>query len=332
MIIVEEHFIIEGISVSRYQNFGAVVHKVAYLLVFGIICLAMPLQSVLVRFDYLTLPNGKKLFVLFELHILMTERDKEQLTSLEQFLSSRSVRDSERMHLMVEVPSLLVQQYTQAQKVTYDIVRLAEYSPSVVAEDIEIRCKSMASGYILSFSAQDFEDENLAQEQYNAGSIWCTVGDITVRDLLEEFSVQKARLCVDDKPSVLRAICRKKYEEIDEAERQLKSFLEELHARLDERILDLSKRLLATTEFWIRRVNLRSRISNVGSPLFELHILKKILETPQTYCMIVAGNKHGEWICEAMEHLGATYQLSETDGVRPLRTGALDKLQSGIIL
>ncbi len=297
----------------------------------SVICATIPLQSVLVRFDYLIMPNGKKIYVLFELHIPAFFKDKEQLSSLESMLTRANWRGQDRMHVMVEVPSFLTQQFAQNPKVTYDLVNNIGQSQSVIAEDMEIRCKSLAAYYLLSLSREDLEDETVALEQYNAGSSWCTTGEITIRDLLQEFRTQKTDLCLDRHYTrELEPIYHKKFDEINQAEILLQKVLDDIQARPDERILDLVRRLYGDNHSIINRICLKGKISDLGSHLFDLHILRKILQSPQKYCMVVAGNQHGEWVCEAMEHLGATYQISEGEGLVALQTGALCALQSAM--
>ena len=146
----------------------------------------------LVRFDCLKLPGNKKLYLFFEVHAPLSNCDRQQLEILSKILVLRDRLRLPTMHLMVEVPSWLAQERALGSKVTYDFLERVAHCPSIVAEDIENRCISLAAYYLLGLSKRESEDASCAREQYNAGPRWYTTGDITVGMLLEEFSTQKA--------------------------------------------------------------------------------------------------------------------------------------------
>ncbi len=293
---------------------------VAQLLVFGFMCVATPLQSVLVRFDCLKMPNGKKVFIFFEFHSPISARDKNQLEIMERILLLLNHEPrTDRLRLMVEVPAYIVQECAQMPKVTYDIINRVEHIQSIIAEDVEIRCMCLGASCLLDAPIEQVEDERIATELYNAGESWCAAGDITVERLLKEFSTQKAELCCNtDNVQLLEPLFRKKCSEIEADERRLMQVLQEVNARPDERIIDLARRLHYGSCPIMDLCHVGGKISDLGAHLFDLHILRKTLQSLQDNCMIITGSHHAEWLCEALECLGATYHTSESERLKVL--------------
>ena len=291
----------------------------------------LPLRAVLVRFDHVKLPNKKNLYVFFEIHDRWSIHDKQQLDALSKILTLRAQRQLPAMHLMVEVPLLLAQERANGQKVTYSIINRVTHCPLIKAEDIEIRCASSVAEYLLNLSLPDLEVETRAAELFNAGSNWCTVGDVTVGNLLEELSSQKAEICSDlSRIAGVQELFLQKYEQLIEHEGELKKRLDECHALPDERIIELAKKLYHADDSFMQRVGLQKAISDCGSCMFDLHIVRKILLSPYHHCMLVVGNLHAEWLCEALERVGANYQATEGSEFKPLEGQSFDVVQSSL--
>ena len=121
-----------------------------------------------------------------------------------------------------------------------------------------------------------------------------------------------------------------KYREINASERRLRNFLAQVNSVADERIIELVKKLHKRSDSFMKIVQLQQIISDYGAHLFDLHILRKILMSKSDHCMVIAGNLHCEWICEAMEQMGAQYQMTVGARLRPLEVESFNTVQAAL--
>lgn len=288
-----------------------------FLFLGNMIFFFQPIYPVLVQFKLLQFKN-KKIYVLSEFHPRpIQEMDREQLETLmrtdvgqlETLTSTLVNRDRKGfpvLHLMVEVPSLLAQERSRWDKVTHNIIERVARCQSIVAEDIEIRLVALVAYYLLDLPPEILKEDKVLEEQYNAGTHWCSVGEVTVDMLMKEVAGQTAEIGAFFNQIPPIAPYEQRYRDIKNANDQLISFLGELRARADERIIDLARRYSA-----FNRARLQRRIINCSSYILDLHILRKFLQSQQEHCLLIAGTDHNKWFCNALEQLGATSRMSE---------------------
>lgn len=285
----------------------------------SIFCLGMVLinfsclEAVLIRFDHVRTPDNKHVYVFFERHNPASRVDELQLTTLSRALLMRDSRKMPQLHLMIEVPSLLAQVRSPEKKVTHNVIESVRHCSSISAEDIEIRCVSLAAEYMLGLSKQEIEDGAFLHDRFNAGSTWCCAADVTFEDVLAEYSSQEAGIGADlDRFSFIRTFYWPKRDEIHTREKELRRFFEKHSINTQERIADFIKRVSGLDSSFIKLM-LMTLLSAYSSHLFDLHLMRKILLSTCSYRMIVVGAAHAEWFCSALEKIGASYQTSVSD-------------------
>lgn len=287
------------------------MNKHVSIFCFGMVLIKIScLEAVLIRFDYVRTTDNKHVYVFFERHNPASRVDVLQLTTLSRALLMRDSRKMPQLHLMIEVPSLLAQIRSPERKVTHNMIERVRHCPSISAEDVEIRCVSLAAEYMLGLSKQEIEDGAFLQDRFNAGNTWCCAGDITFEDVLGECISQEADIGADlDRFSFIRSFYWPKRDEIHTCEKELRRFLEKHSINTQERIADFIKRVSGLDSSFIKLM-LMTLLSTYSSHLFDLHLMRKILLSTCSCQMVVVGAAHAQWLCSALEKIGASYQTS----------------------
>jgi hypothetical protein len=270
-------------------------------------------EAVLVRCDHMRIPDGKDVYVFFELHNPVSHVDEAQLMALSEAMRMRDVCKMPVLHLMVEVPSLLAQIRSCAKKVTYNLVQHAQYCSSVVAEDIEIRCVSLAAMCLLSLSRQEMEEGLFLCDRFNARNTWCCAADITFEDVLRECHLYEAGIAQDLRMiASIRQPYVQKLEQVRVCEQDLIKFLGKYSIRQQERIADVALHRQGCDSSFVKSV-LTAIISSWTSHLFDMHILRKLVLSPYSCRMVIVGRAHATWLCGVLEQMGYSCHNSVED-------------------
>ena len=313
---------------------------IKYISLISFALLFLPSTAVLVNFYKLVLPNGKNVYLFFEIHRPPSIQDEQQLENFSKILILRDQLQKTPIHLMVEVPPFLCQERESRQKVTYNILEKVAHCPSIIAEDIEIRCIANSSDYLLDLPKRFFEEKPsmflwfLEKESFlhfNAADDWCILGDITFGMLLNEFKTQNAKICsyLDSIISGKHFYSRKKLSVVG-CEAELIAHLKDADVHPDDRIINFVKKMNGNSDQLILVNRLKNIISDYGTHLFDLHILRKILESQHDHCLLIAGAAHSEWICNALEELDAQYEVVEGDRKIPLERQSFNVFRASL--
>jgi hypothetical protein len=271
------------------------------------------LEAVLIRFDYIRTQDNKHVYIFFERHNPASRVDELQLEALSSALHTRDFRRMPQLNLMVEVPSFLTQIRAPEKKVTHNLIPSVRHCPSISAEDIEIRCVSFATEYMLGLSRQQVADGAFLQDRITAGTTWCCVSDITFQDLLSEFMLQATVIGDDlDRFCFIRPFYMPKCDKIRACEQELRRFLEKHSINTRERIADFIKRVSGLDSSFIK-LGLTVILSDYSSHLFDINLMRKTLLSTCSYHMAVVGGAHARWFCDALEQVGAFRQESMSD-------------------
>lgn len=281
-------------------------NKRAGFLLFALLMFEMQCYAILAQLDHHVTKQGQNIYVFHEFHHPITEKDHEQLTSMTRALEVRSRQSTKPLHLLVEVPSLLTQTRNGSDKVTAGIINTIHSMPSITASNVEMRCISLAALYLLSRSNNALNQENqLAQERYNAGNRWCTLGDITFDSVLQELDRYKP--IVDDGfshfPQARLQIVPQKIEKLNGYQRIYEGTMRQYSINPQTRIIELSKQLSSSELGQQKRDGLYQSIDDLCNCLFDLCALRCLDYRSPSDIALIAGALHSTWLSEGLIRL-----------------------------
>ena len=240
--------------------------------------------------------------ILYEIHRPDYDACHMHVQALDYCLRLASQR-SQPVHLMVEEPMRLSYQvdkeYVIGQEfnVTNQYKNFTRYE-HISAENMEIREASGVALYLLDLSALELTDD-MAETRMQIGKLDTKLGRITIDDLLTELNHQESDHSeAFERNPVLAYSCTDKWGNITQLMSQFKKRTAEYRPGTSLfQIAKMRNCLGSLGSFVLARC-----LEDLTSDLFDIHILRSLLNYEGKNSIIVAGYQHADWTSQIMRN------------------------------